>query len=104
MTGRRVDPTGKHALFSAPVSSAPDRIRPGPRNEGRTALFSTPPRQVGTVVIECSECRARTRISAIDLILRLATGSVWWPLNPYQHWVRCPACGHRQWCRIGWRD
>jgi hypothetical protein len=104
MTGRRVDPTGKGALFSAPVTAAPDRIRPGPRNEGRTALFSTPPRQVGTVVIECSRCRARTRTSVVDLALRLAMGSAWWPLRPYQHWVRCPACAHRQWCRIGWTE
>jgi hypothetical protein len=104
VTGRRVDPTGKQALFSAPVTSAPDRIRPGPRNEGRTALFSTPPRQAGTVVIECSRCRARSRTSVIDLALRLATGSIWMPVRRFQHWVRCPACGHRQWCRIGWTE
>jgi hypothetical protein len=101
---RRVDPTGKQALFNAPVSAAPDRIRPGPRNEGRAALFSAPPRRAGTVVIECSRCRARSRATLVDLALRVATGSMWWPLRAHQHWLRCPNCGQRQWCRIGWNE
>ena len=102
--GQRVDPTGKAALFSTGVAAAPDRIAPGVQNEGRTALFSTPPRRSGTVLIECSSCRVRTRATLADLGLRLVSGSAWLPFQRHQHWLRCPACGTRRWCRIGWTD
>jgi hypothetical protein len=104
VTDRRVDPTGKRALFSAPPSEAPDRTDRGQRAEGRAALFSTPPRRPGTVVIECASCKVRSRVSLTDLAMRFATGSAWNPFRRHPHWVRCPACGGRHWCRVGWQE
>ena len=104
MSPRSVDPTGKQALFDTQPSAARDRLAPGPRTEGRTALFSTASRRPGTVLVECSACRVRSRVSLLDLGLRLATGSAWFPLRSHQHWMRCPSCGQRRWCRIGWTD
>ena len=104
MSPRAVDPTGKQALFDTQPSAARDRLAPGTRNEGRTALFSTAARQPGTVLIECSACRSRARVSLFDVGLRLMSGSAWFPLRRHQHWMRCPSCGQRRWCRIGWTD
>ncbi|MCU1462901.1 MAG: hypothetical protein JWO37_2976 [Acidimicrobiales bacterium] len=104
MTDYHRDPTGKRALFEAPVTAAPDRVAVGPTNEGRAALFSTAPRRSGTVVVECGGCRARTRVSAVDLGVLLVAGSVWNPLRRHSHWMRCPSCRTREWCRIGWTD
>ena len=105
MTPKRVvDPTGKQALFDPTVATASDRIAPGPRNEGRAALFSTPPRTSGTVLIECSSCNIRWRASLLDVGMRLASGSAWVPFRHHSHWMLCPNCGGRRWCHIGWTD
>jgi hypothetical protein len=104
MTRSRLDPMGKQALFDAPVASAADRIAPGPANQGKAALFSNTPRRPGTVVVECSGCKVRTRASLANLALRLALGSAWFPLRPDSHWLRCPGCGQWRWCRIGWTE
>jgi hypothetical protein len=102
VTERLIDPTGKRALFSSPGDDDEQTAEPRQRAEGRAALFSTPRRSPGTVVIECSDCKVRSRESLIGLGRRLATGSLWLPLGRHQHWVRCPSCGQRRWCRIGW--
>ncbi len=99
---RSFDPQGKQALFQAPVAAAPDTLRTGAERHGREALFSTGPRQPGTVVIDCSSCQARTRTSLADLGLRLLTLSVWLPGRSHPHWMRCPACERRSWCSIAW--
>jgi hypothetical protein len=104
MTSGGFDPTGKRALFEAPVTAAADRVSVGTQREGRAALFSTAPRRPGTVVVECGGCRARTRLSIVDLGVRLASGSVWLPLRRQSHWMRCPSCERREWCRIRWTD
>ncbi|HEX4862592.1 MAG TPA: hypothetical protein VFV02_00880 [Acidimicrobiales bacterium] len=123
MTDRPVDPTGKRALFSASVEGTPEQPateqtateqpatelqtverNASPDSGGRAALFSTPPRRAGTVIVECSDCKVRSRVSLAGLGVRLASGSAWVPLGRYQHWVRCPSCGQRRWCRIGWRE
>ena len=100
---RRVDPAGKHALFSAPPIAAPDQLSPGNRKEGRQAFYSTGPRQVGTVVITCSSCRTRSRVTLADLAVRLLSISVWIPRRRHGHWMRCPGCGDHHWCRIDWQ-
>jgi hypothetical protein len=102
--GRPVDPTGKQALFSAAAAAAPDRVAPGPHQEGKQALFSMSPWRPGTVVVECSVCRVRRRASLMDVAARLAFGSIWLPLRRHPHWIGCPHCGRRQWCRIGWLE
>lgn len=104
MSPRRSDPSGKQALFSHQLAAAPDRLAPGQRNEGRAALFSTPTRRPGTVIVECSGCLVRSRVSVLDLGVRFLSGSAWLPLRRHQNWIRCPACGQRRWCRIGWTD
>lgn len=104
MTDGKVDPTGKRALFEAAVAAAPDRAAFGPHNEGKDALFSMTPRRLGTVVVECSVCRVRTRASLLEVGRRLALGSVWFPLRRHSHWITCPSCRRRQWSRIGWTE
>jgi hypothetical protein len=102
---KRLDPEGKRALFEAPVSV--DRralLNPGTTPVGKEALYSTGPPRPGTVVVECGECRARSRVSLPDLGMRMLTGSLFLPGRPRPHWLKCPACGHRNWCRIGWAE
>lgn len=99
---RRTDPLGKESLFTAPVSAPRDQIAPGAAREGRGALFSTGPHRTGTVLVACRSCRATSRVALTDLALRLATGSLWWPLRHNSHWMRCPSCERRSWCAINW--
>ena len=105
-SGRRrsFDPQGRRALFDTPVSAARDTIRSGRPREGKDALYSTGPRQPGTVVISCASCRARSRINLTDLGMRFLTGSAWIPGRRNGHFVRCPSCNLRTWCSIGWQD
>jgi hypothetical protein len=99
----RRDPTGKRALFEAPVSAPPEQLRPGATREGRDAVFSAGPREPGTVMVDCSSCHARTRVSLVDLCRRLLTGSLIVPLRRKGWFLRCPTCGSRAWCSIGFR-
>lgn len=96
------DPQGKRALFEAPVDAARDRIRSGQPREGKNALYSTGPREPGTVIVSCGTCHARSRINLTDLGLRMLTVSAWIPGRRNSHWLRCPSCDHRTWCSIGW--
>lgn len=100
----RHDPQGRRALFEMPVEAARDTIRSGDAKEGKESLYSTGPPQAGSVVIECSGCSVRTRISLTDLALRLVGVSAWIPGRRNGHWMRCPACERRRWCSIGWND
>lgn len=104
MSGRRLDPQGKAALFSSAPRAAPDQIGTGNAKDGKEALYSTGPRQTGTVVVRCSSCKARVRTSLVDLGVRLLSISVWLPGRRHSHWMRCPACGEHAWCAIGWND
>lgn len=102
--GRRsLDPQGRRALFETPVSAARDTIRSGSAREGKASLYSTGPRQSGTVVVGCSSCEARSRINFTDLGLRWLTGSAWLPGRRNGHWMRCPSCAKRTWCSVAWQ-
>jgi hypothetical protein len=101
---RRIDPTGKHALFSTPPAAAPDQLRAGSRETGRSAFYSTGSRQVGTVVVECATCTTRTRVTLVDLGIRFLSVSAWIPGRSHSHWMRCPACETHTWCRVAWTD
>lgn len=101
---RRIDPTGKHALFSTPPAAAPDQLRAGSRETGRSAFYSTGSRQVGTVVVECATCTTRTRVTLVDLGIRFLSISAWIPGRSHSHWMRCPACDTHTWCRVAWTD
>jgi len=104
LSEKKVDPTGKQALFSAAAAEAPDRMAPGLHNEGKDALFSMTPWRPGTVVVECSKCKIRRRASLVEVGARLAMFSAWFPFRSHPHWMSCPTCGRRQWCRIGWTE
>lgn len=100
---RHLDPQGKQALFDAPVQSAPDQLS-GHGNRGRRALYSSGPREVGTVVVECATCQVRTRTTLVNLGLRMLPFTAWLPARRHNHFMRCPACGAMTWCRIGWTE
>jgi hypothetical protein len=103
--GHGLDPQGKRALFEAPVAA--DRrqvLAPGRAPEGKAALFSAGPARPGTVIVDCGTCGARSRLGLLDVGVRLASLSVWLPGRKRAHWISCPACGHRAWCRIGWTE
>jgi hypothetical protein len=101
---RGLDPQGRRALFEMPVDAARDTIRSGDAKEGKDALYSTGPRQAGSVVVACDGCQVRTRISVTDVAMRLASISFWMPGRKKGHWMRCPACETRHWCSISWTD
>lgn len=101
---RSLDPQGRRALFDTPVSAARDTLRSGAPREGKDALYSTGPRQTGTVVVTCASCQARSRINLSDLGLRWLNGTIWIPGRRNGHWMRCPACGRRTWCSVAFRD
>ncbi len=105
-SGRRrsLDPQGRRALFETPVTAARDAIRSGEPVEGKDALYSTGPRRSGTVVVSCSQCRAKSRINLTDLGLRWLGGTFWIPGRRNGHWMRCPACGDRTWCSVAFQD
>jgi hypothetical protein len=102
VTTRRSDPLGKQALFGAPVQAPPEALATGRAPEGKAALFSQGARRPGTVVVECSGCGGRGRITLVDAGLRLARFSVFLPLRTHPHRIECPACGRQTWCRIDW--
>lgn len=105
MSNRNLDPAGKRALFEAPVAAPRDLVATGRAPEGRAALFSTSQRQPGTVVIECSGCGERARRSLADLGLRMANFGMFLPTRrQHPYLLRCPACGRRRWCRVGWTE
>jgi hypothetical protein len=70
---------------------------------GRRAVFSAPPRQRGSVIIECEACEACTPVPFVEVPLMLVP-SLWIPMRKYSRLMRCPACHEASWCRIHWRE
>lgn len=106
MTGRK-DPEGKRALFEAPPIEIDDPIKDDPlvgrkTDDSHEALYSAGHHEKGTVVITCSRCDVRSRISLIESVVRILSISVWLPGRPYSRWIQCPACQTRSWCKIDW--
>jgi hypothetical protein len=89
----------REALFG-PV--APPMDHKPPASEGRQALFSAAPRRKGTVVVECSQCDARTPMPLAALGIRMVP-SVWIPGRSFSRLMRCPACSQPTWCKVHWR-
>lgn len=98
------DPMGKRALFSPPPAPPPDQrvARGAAPVDGKEALYSAGPRRSGTVVVECSRCLNHTRMSTVELGVRIAFISMWIPGKRYSRWMQCPECEHRTWCRVHW--
>jgi hypothetical protein len=90
---------GRRALFGPPPIEGEAHL-PGSHDEGREAYFSSGPHETGTVVVDCSRCSARTRISLIDAGIRIAAFSVWIPGRRHSRFIVCPACRRRAWCRV----
>lgn len=101
---RRLDPQGKQALFDAPVQAPPEQLKPGIHPEGKHALYSSGPRQVGTVIVECGTCEVRSRTTLLTLGIRCLPFTAWLPGRKHAHFLRCPACDQMTWCRIGWTE
>jgi hypothetical protein len=77
--------------------------RPGRADlEGKHALFSSGDHgpAAGAVTVECSACRTRTTLTALQAA-RVVIPGVHLPI-PHRHgsYIRCPACGRRTWCRV----
>lgn len=104
MTARKIDPQGKHLLFDQHPRAAADTVGIGNRKTGKDALYSTGPRQPGTVLVRCSKCKAQARTTLLDLGVRMLSVSVWIPGRRHSHWMRCPSCHEHTWCAIGWND
>jgi hypothetical protein len=96
---RRDDPMGKRALFGPPPMHGEQQL-PGSHDPGREAYFSSGPHETGTVVVDCSRCGEKTRISVLDAGIRLASLSLWIPGKRHSRRIRCPSCDHRAWCRV----
>lgn len=92
----------------APTRSGPPDLGPIARDPlGKAALYSSGRQQsqqaMGTFLVECSECRRETPVTAGDLV-RLGLPSFHLPfLKRFPSLMKCPACGRRTWVRVRWR-
>jgi hypothetical protein len=102
------DPLGKQALFTPPPMAeeddlvSDDPLVGGQKPDGRHALYSAGPRRRGTVVLECSRCLNHSRMSVVEVAVRIAFISAWIPGKHFSRWVQCPECERRTWCRVHW--
>ena len=101
MTAPR-DPSGKRALFSVSDVDAPPRLVGDP--EGKAALYSSATRRAGTVVLDCSRCQGRTRVSYPDFAKRHLPVWLWFPWREHSRYLSCPACGNRAWVAARWLE
>jgi hypothetical protein len=98
---RHRDPSGKGALFSHEVpliAAVPDA--PAPIDTERDVT----PRRAASVVVECSACDTKTRVSYFDFVLMNLPVGVWLPLPGLQfnHRMTCPSCGQWTWQQVHW--
>jgi hypothetical protein len=98
---RRRDPSGKAALFShgaPPITPADVAPEPPPRH--------VPKRRPATLVLECSACDARVRVTYVDFVLLNLPVGLWFPLPGlhFNHRMTCPACGQWTWLRAKWLE
>jgi hypothetical protein len=101
------DPLGKRALFETPPVTPEDPVDDDPlvgghHAEGKDALYSAGPHRPGSVVLECSRCGVRSRMSAIEVGVRILMISAWLPGKRYSRWMLCPECERRSWCKVHW--
>ena len=99
------DPTGKRALFEPSAGDeAAKLIQPTQRlgESGKASLFTAAERRAGTVVVICSSCEAKSRVSLVELGLRHLPFGMWLPGRRYSRLMRCPACERRTWVAVNW--
>lgn len=85
------DPEGKAALFGSSAAESD-----GEAHLGRASHSSG----AGPVLITCSDCNSGSRVSYRDLAVRMLRLSLWNPQRDHAHWILCPSCGRRNWCRV----
>ena len=100
------DPLGRRALFSPPPgAAAPTRPKAGGKEPtGKEALFSAAPGRpsLTTVLVECSACGGRSRISLVEFAWRHLPFWLWLPWARYSNLMSCPACDRRTWLAVAW--
>jgi hypothetical protein len=72
------------------------------RDDGKAALFSSAVRRRGTLVVDCSRCHGRTRLSYVEFAQRHLPYWFWTPWRRFSRYMMCPACGHRAWVSARW--
>jgi len=80
--GRPQDPQGRRSLYSVAEQRAP----------------------AGAITVACSRC-GQTSVATPRQVVGLGLPSLHLPVIKRGHpsWMRCPACGHRSWVRLGLR-
>lgn len=113
------DPSGKRAIFSTSpeepttaTTSDPAAEPPGgqpgqpdqPPQRAR-AVHQDPPRP-GTLVVECSSCEQKARVSYFDFaLLNLPLGFfVPIPGRRFKHRMTCPVCSRWTWVEARWLE
>ena len=108
-TPRTRDPLGKAALFTAAPSAsgaAPATTPTDDEGRGATQLFSRTEARPGTVLLDCSSCGRRTRVTYAEFAALHFPVWAWVPspTRSHRHWLRCPACRRFAWLRAGWLE
>jgi uncharacterized protein with PIN domain len=76
---------------------SPDR-----KDDGKAALFSSAVRRKGTLVVDCSRCHGRTRLTYAEFAQRHLPYWLWTPWRRFSRYMMCPACGRRAWVSARW--
>jgi hypothetical protein len=101
----RGDPLGRRALFSTveppPVGRGVPRAAGTMRKEALCSA-SEGERRLGTLVVECSSCGARSRLSWAEFAWRHLPVWLWFPWLRYSRYMSCPACERRTWLSVAW--
>ena len=100
MTSMAGDPQGKRALFDPSAGDNAARvIRPTVRSgqAGKQSLFEAAERQPLTVVMHCSQCGAKSRVSVVEYARRHFPFWLWIPGKPFSRLLRCTACERLTW-------
>jgi hypothetical protein len=97
------DPMGKRALFSGVEPPRAGNGAPTGTMK-KEALFTASEggRRLGTVVVECSTCGARTRLGLGEFAWRHLPLWLWVPWMRYSRFMSCPACDRRTWLAVNW--
>lgn len=94
------DPQGKRALFDpSPGETAARVIRPTvPAGQaGKASLFEAAERKPFTVLVHCSECGTKSRVSLVEYATRHFPFWMWIPGRTYSRLLRCPYCDRLTW-------
>ncbi|GMQ93545.1 MAG: hypothetical protein BMS9Abin12_1024 [Acidimicrobiia bacterium] len=103
----RKDSKGKRSLFETPPIEIEDSLKDDPLVErhdiyGHEAMYSAGHHERGTGVVDCSSCKVKTRISHVELAVRILALSLWVPGRSYSRHMQCPSCQTRAWCNVKW--